>query len=512
MLLIPRLRLEHLYAVGAVAFAAFVVALVPIDIYDFWWHMAIGRDILQTGQVPTTDRYSWALPPGTPFVYQSWLSELTFYVVYSVGGLQAVVLLRNLLFAATWSILAVDAWRRSGSWRMAGLAVVGVTLVALNNITVRPQMFSWLPFALSAALLAAYRRGDVPGSMLLIVPALVCLWANLHGAFFLGAVLAGLTALGESMKSLGQRQDALPLERVRWLWIIAGLAVVAPLANPQGARIYDYVRDILGSAPIQGLVVEWQPLAPLSGSGIIFALSICFTAAAWLRVRHPVDLTDLVLWAAFLWIAAGSVRYILWWGMIAWPISVGLLADHFRRRRPTRLSYANTLLAAPLLLLPLSVQPPLKRYWSLPPVFAGLGDRVPDGTLVGADTPVEASAWLKAHPLPPDARLFHDMGFGSYLIWALPERTVYIDPRIELYPLEEWLRYRRITECCNYTAELRQLEVTHVMLSRARQPDLIAAMEQDVTWNILYADDQAVIFGHVRASAGTPPRRALAGC
>ena len=172
-------------------------------------------------------------------------------------------------------------------------------------------------------------------------------------------------------------------------------------------------------------------------------------------------------------------------------------------RRPQREypSYANTLLALLMLLLPLSVQPPWKAYWPLPPVFAGLGEQVPDGVYIATGTPVEAVNWLQEHRLPGDARLFHDMGFGSYLIWALPELKVYVDPRIELYPLEEWLRYKRITAACNYNRELRQLGVTHLMLDQAGQGDLIEALERDTAWRQLYGDEQTVIFE--RTAAGT---------
>jgi hypothetical protein len=110
--------------------------------------MAIGRDIARSGAIPTVDTYSWSVAPGTSFTYQSWLSELIFFWVYRSGGMAAIVWLRNTLFALTLLTLAADAQRRSGSWRLAALAAAGVTTLAINNVTMRPQSFSWLPFAL----------------------------------------------------------------------------------------------------------------------------------------------------------------------------------------------------------------------------------------------------------------------------------------------------------------------------------------------------------------------------
>ena len=130
--MIPRLRLEHLYLITALALGGFAVALLPIVPHDFWWHMAIGRDIARSGAIPTVDTYSWSVAPGTSFTYQSWLSELIFFWVYRSGGMAAIVWLRNTLFALTLLTLAADAQRRSGSWRLAALAAAGVTTLAIN--------------------------------------------------------------------------------------------------------------------------------------------------------------------------------------------------------------------------------------------------------------------------------------------------------------------------------------------------------------------------------------------
>lgn len=493
-----RLRLEHLYLVAALAVAGFVVALIPIGPHDFWWHMAIGRDIARSGNIPATDSYSWSLPPGTPFFYQSWLSELILYWTYDAGGMQAIVTLRNLMFTAACAILAAGAWRRSGSWRLAALAVAGFTLQVLNNIDMRPQSFSWVPFALFSTLLAGYRHQRLRGRTLVLLPVVMLFWVNLHGAFILGIILVGLTAAGETAKRLMRRPDAPTWPAVRRLWLLVGLTTLAPAANPKGFAVFGYVVKLLTDPPSQGLVIEWQPIDVTSFLGICFAISVLLAAWSWTRSRKQVDLTDSLIWAGFLWIALSGVRYIIWWAMVSWPIVAGLLGERVSSRR-NRPAFANTSLALVICLLPLVIQPPFKGRWSLPAAFGGLDATVQDGALIQAGTPVQAAEWLRANPLPTNARLVHDMGFGSYLIWALPRNRVYVDPRVELYPLAEWLRYKRIMAGCNYNRELEELGATHLMLNQTAQSELISTIQQDRAWRQLYQDDQAIIFARTAA-------------
>ncbi len=38
----------------------------PIRPHDFWWHMAVGREILTTGRIPTVDAFSFTAA-GAPY-------------------------------------------------------------------------------------------------------------------------------------------------------------------------------------------------------------------------------------------------------------------------------------------------------------------------------------------------------------------------------------------------------------------------------------------------------------
>ncbi len=495
-----RLSADHLWPLIALISFGCLAALIPVDQVDFWWHMALGRDIVRLGGVPTTSSHSWALAPNTPFIYGSWLSELLLYGLYLLGGLPLIILTRNLLLLAAYALVGLEAWRRSGSWRLAALAIGGAGLMALNNVSVRPQMFAWLLFAATLLLLGLFREGRLGRRGVLVVPLLVALWVNLHGTFALGLGVVGITAGGETLNYLLGRTGRMTRRNLAWLWLVTALSILAIICNPRGLGIIEFVKNLVGHPAAQQFGGEWQRPDLLSFPGSLVPLTLLVVVLGWARRPQRFDLVDLGLILAFGWLAFDAIRNVIWFGMLAWPIAVGPLAGTTPRMSSKRqgLPLFNYAIAL-LLCIPLvMVQPPFKAALALGPAFTGLGSTVPDGIYIGGGTPVKAVEWLRQHSLPANARLFHDMRYGSYLIWALPERRVFVDGRIELYPYELWLRYRRIVNGEDALAELGELRATHALLSRDGQSELISLLSNAAsTWRQIYADEITVIFERV---------------
>ncbi len=113
------------------------------------------------------------------------------------------------------------------------------------------------------------------------------------------------------------------------------------------------------------------------------------------------------------------------------------------------------------------------------------------GPLVGVETPVKAVEYLRAHP---GGRLFNEMGYGSYLIWALPEQKVFVDPRVELYPYELWLDYIRISRAARYNELLRRYGIDRVLIDKVLQEELVRALEEDPQWEKEYEDERAQVW------------------
>ena len=125
---------------------------------------------------------------------------------------------------------------------------------------------------------------------------------------------------------------------------------------------------------------------------------------------------------------------------------------------------------------------------------------VPNAPLTFANsTPVAATEWLRSHQ-PGQGRLFNEMGYGSYLIWALwPATQVFIDPRVELYPLAQWNDYQAASEGREVAVIMDRYGITRVMLNRQNQSQLSAVLAADPAWTREYQDAGTEIYRRKQA-------------
>jgi len=470
-------------------------ALTPVDAYDFWWHLRAGQ-LVATQGIPTTQIFAWTLPAEQPYVYATWLGECLFYLLYDFGGLRLPVFARNLLATLAFGVVGLEARRRSGSWRLAALALLLAGLMSSNNLSARTQSWSWLPFTLFVLLLGAYTARQVGPRALVALPLLMLFWVNAHGAFVLGLALIVLFAVGETLRRLLKHSGALRWRELRPLYVALGATLAATLLNPVGVGIFAYVARLLTDAPSQQLVMEWQPPTSESFQGRVFFASLLLLTAVWALGRRRPTLSEVLLVCAFAWLALGGMRYLVWFGMAAMPLlaqSLGLSQEQPTSARPNSRGRLINLL--PLLLMAALLgllQPWTKPLGLLPPAYNALFVTV-EGVpgLFANNTPAAATEFLRANP---GGRLFNEMGYGSYLIWALPEQQVFIDPRVELYSFEHWQDYSAIGEARDYQRLLARYGADRILLSRALQAELAAALARDPAWVQEYQDAQAEIW------------------
>jgi hypothetical protein len=529
------MTLDQVWLFACVAFIALRPLLTSIPPHDFWWHMATGRLIVETGQIPLVDSFSYTRA-NEPFYNQSWLAQLFLYGIHQLGGVPLIVFVQALVLAGAYGLLARICIRRTGRIRLSvGFLLLATLPASFDNWVVRPQTYAIPLFIGYLYLLTRWRgvfekgaasEGEGGGSAtnkgregafapLLWLPALGAIWVNLHGSFVLGGALIGLTFVGELLRRwwedrsaarswatqpVGAAEDVLtrakkdaatPPRPPLWHLLAAGaLTGLSWLANPGGLQVLGYVRNLLGSSQVTRLVVEWAPPTIRDAGGALFFGFIIAGIAFLAYARRAPNIVDMLIAGAFLWLALGAVRNNIWFTAVATPLLVSQLAAWRPAQQATRPAFQglpalNMALAAVIGLLLLLALPWVKPSLGLPPQL---------GNLLDPMTPVAATAELEADGDRPQ-RLFHSMGYGSYLIWAAPEQKVWADPRIELYPLDQWLDYQQLSSGANVEQLLDKYAIDGLLLSNEEQTQLVEwAKAHPEGWELRYEDEEASYF------------------
>ena len=466
-----------LIAVVVAAFAAAAAAgLCRIADLDFWWHLEIGEQIAATGQIPHVDTLSYTAR-GREYIDHEWLFQLLQHALYAAGGAAAIAIAKSLVIGLTLAVAGWWAVRRGA--RVPG-AVGLVFLGAAGGITrfiERPEMFTMLFAVVTYVLLDEYARGG-EWRLLLAIPIIAAVWANLHAAVIVGIVIQGLTAAGVFFED---RRRFAPMA----LTTLA--SVGASLINPFGYRVltvpFELTR-IIESGVVNN--AEWQ--RPEFVKNPVYFIAVAIVAVGLVRsVREKQWRTVLV--AAFLGYI--SLRYVRNVGLFS--VFVPLLAAPVLALAARSARTAVFISGTASLIFVLTYYYPFERGFGIASYF-----------------PDRMAAYVESRDLR--ANMMNSYDFGGYLAWSLlPERPIFIDGRNEVFlPLMKRLADAR-ADSRAWNALLRDHAVEYALLQYVDEPDRVTTIAADGTattsmvpftvtrfprtrWALVYFDDDGMIF------------------
>jgi hypothetical protein len=501
-------------AVAVLALLFTFFARRPLWHTDLWGHLAYGRLIWQTRAIPETEPFM-PLAVGMPLADTAWLSQLIGYAAHELAGAAA---LQFLYAAAVTLCLALLLWlfiRKTNSLAAGFVGLAALLWMEWQALgVIRPQLAALCCFVALFTLLSSRRRK----ADWFFVPAIMVLWANLHGSFPVGLILLGTLCLGRGVdvflvtRRLASRERRRPEHsggsrpparlavwrdgRFRRLFLLTELAALAVLINPYGFRLYEEVFALLSNPNLADLQ-EWEALTLRMKQGqAAFAVGLALIVLLRLTPRRITTAETLLLagfGAASLW----SSRFLVWWA----PLAATSLAMHAhavlkarRKQRPVRTDDRRSLWTVASVglcwiafgLSPLGLQ-----------LLHGVEPKLNDA--VSAETPVGAAEFLRDHP--PRGQIFNPDRWGDYLVWAGPdELKVFITTHAHLVPRRVWLDYFRILSAGDdWDDGLARYGVGTVVINRyqADQRALLARLRSSTNWKTVFQDDRSEIFQRV---------------
>ncbi|GAA4742515.1 hypothetical protein GCM10023264_04570 [Sphingomonas daechungensis] len=430
---------------------------------DVSWHIATGEWILSHGTIPKTDpfSFSWADRPWVPI---EWGAEVPLAAAYRMAGYSGISALATAALVALNAIVFTNALRSVRPLPSLGV-VLAMDAILIPSLLARPHLFAWALLAFWTVLMIRARERDRAPP--LAAALLMVVWANMHGSFVMGLVVAAAFGLEAIWQPDGRA-------RAFRQWGLFGLLLaIAVLVNANG------IEGVLHPLRIANLsmlpfIDEWKPSSP-QRTPFFFVLLLAVAALiVWKRPKmHPVRwmLLAFLLALAFLQTRHQAVLAIV--SAVLLPAAFATVPRETEMTRPVWLAASGCAL----------VLIAIRLAWPITP------------------DEVESNPWKLIASVPGELRsqpVLNGYVMGGPLL--LSGIKPYVDGRGDMYGDELVIGYKKITD--GDAAMLDQVVdkwgIRWAILPH-RYKKLVALLEHDHDWKKIREDRTGIVF--VRVSA-----------
>lgn len=269
--MVGKLETRTVLAMVGILLLAALPSLFPIRTYDTFFHLAAGRQILDTGTVPTADTFSYTFR-GQPWHNHSPLFQTVIAAIERGAGFAGLSLFQWLMTALLMIVAALFAVRSGVSPRLATILASLPPLVFHGTVEPRPHVFGFLFLQIFLGLvLSAERRGGP--RRLYALPLVFLLWLLSHGSNITALAILLVCLLGALWT---RRRPFLVAYGIGLIVCVLLILMLRPSALTQAGAHLD-------SSFLHAEVPEWHAfslsLLFTTGRGIAFMLLWFLTLA-----------------------------------------------------------------------------------------------------------------------------------------------------------------------------------------------------------------------------------------
>lgn len=496
---------------------AVVFSLKTLHEPDLWWQIRTGEWILEHGEVPKTDVFSYTYE-GTPWVNIKWGFEVAAALLAKAWGPETVLLLQVLascllLFFVLRSTTVLAA-RYNLNQEIYKAVLPLLILVLLTGIAYRingrPEMVSHLFTGIFLFILL--RNHASPGKKVLWLIPLQLIWANFHEAFATGWALVFIFAIGSWIEYYFYAKKKLENHAHKPVLLsLTALATVAVVSiNPNGLALLErpfnifvqvfenkYTTELLGIDSY----LYWKREAYTAFFMLIVTLLGMFAIVQkkkkekWYRQlvqAHGVPFILLI--AAFTYLASTAYRNIILLDIVLFPFFVTSLVLLLQKVETKKwLTKSLQLLPALALLcgIALYVSIVSDKYYRFTQAEEHYGLEV-----LSTNNPDGAANYIREHNLAGKTA-FNDYLTSSYLMWKLqPSFKTMIDLRdLDVFPDSFFTKF---AEAINFPDSFKVFEkrynTEYVVLFRTQYNTLHRYLYADSSYSMVFADVVAVVY------------------
>jgi hypothetical protein len=301
---------------------------------DLWGHIRFGEDVLRTGRIIQADVYSY-LTGDQPWINHEWLTEVIFYLVFTVAGAGGLVGFKTAISLLVVGLLYRDLRKHGlGTLRSGIIGALAALLLLPYLGTLRPQAFTFFLFLILLIVIREVDRGRV--RYISSLPFVFAVWVNLHGGFLAGiGILFVWLAVYFTTTVFREREVSVLFTSASLRIVLAAVVTLfSTLLNPYGVQLWSFLfRTATVPRPD---IIEWQPMNLMTLEGQVYLVLLAASAMGLFfseRERSPSLVAVLVCTAVVPLLAH---RHTPLFGLAAVVLACEHIADVWNRWSPLR--------------------------------------------------------------------------------------------------------------------------------------------------------------------------------
>lgn len=464
--------------------------------YDFWWHLATGKLIIENKALPEADPFSYTThetPSSrkTVILKGYWLAQVIFYKIYENWDIIGIIMLRAICMTLFLFFVFLAIKKQGLSDLPSLLILTGVFIISMGYLGEIPQLFTMLFFSITLYILEDFRLNRT--KKIFLIPPMMVLLSNMHPGYIVCILLLSIYVIGEGVNFLIRKgRDKKSFIN---LLIVGVSAPLLSLINPYGFKVIEVLILLEEHAP--GIVAHMSPFTiyaskfkPVDYSYVLFLFLSLGNLLYWKKN----GIVPLLVVSAFAALSSTGLRYIVFFMSVSAPF-IASVAANLREEKPVKrflssINHGHVIVSAAVFFagafLVLSSIPKLAKY-----EFK---------TDTSFSAPKDAADFIT--PLKISGNMFNEYGFGGYLIWRLyPGKKVFIDGR-SLDP-DVYKEYNVIAAAMEEQGRswediMRKYNISYIisppLLPRGEIIPIVEKALWSDDWALIYRDQLSLIF------------------
>ena len=263
---------------------------------DFWFTIKEGEYIINNGfpnVVPFT------IYDNLNFIYQSYGAGVIFSFIYKLLGTYGILFfVIFILIMMTYFYYRLCMKVSNNNENISILVtVITMSLLAVNYITTRPQIFTYLNLIIVLYIMELYSNTN-NRKYLYILPIISLIQSNIHCMFFFMLIIFMLPYIFNNSKEY----------EIKSILVTMLFMILTGLINPYGINNLLYVFNSYGQNILEKTIKELQPLSFSSLFGKIHIFIILIIYILYFKSRKKIPIRYLLLLFGTTYLAFDTLR------------------------------------------------------------------------------------------------------------------------------------------------------------------------------------------------------------